>query len=79
MVKISIPRKIEQQFRSSFFKEEGFVCLFIDLNAIDIKQRSYTYHHQEYMLQFQESSKVQRLNHKEKKFHNIRSDSVLST
>jgi hypothetical protein len=42
MVKISIPRKIEQQFRSSFFKEEGFICLFIDLNAIDIKQRSYT-------------------------------------
>jgi hypothetical protein len=62
MVHISILRKIEQQFRSSIFKEEGFIFLFTDLNVIDIKQRSYTYHHQKYMLQFQESSKVQRLN-----------------
>jgi hypothetical protein len=46
MVQITIPKKIEKQFRSSIFKEEGFVCLFTNLNAIDIKQKTYTYHHQ---------------------------------
>jgi hypothetical protein len=79
MVQIFIPRKIEQQFRSSIFKEEGFVFLFTNLNAIDIKHRSYTYHHQEYMLQFQESSKVQRLNSQGEKIHKFHSDSIRST
>jgi hypothetical protein len=62
MVQITIPKKIEKQFRSSIFKEEGFICLFTNLNAIDIKQRTYTCHHQDYMLQFQETSRVQHLN-----------------
>jgi hypothetical protein len=57
MVQILIPRKIEQQFRSSIFKEEGFICLFTNLTAIDIKQRSYTYHHQEYMLHFKKAQR----------------------
>jgi hypothetical protein len=51
MVQIAIPKKIEKQFRSLIFKE-GFVCLFTNLNAIDIKQRTYTYHHHKFMLQF---------------------------
>jgi hypothetical protein len=55
------PKKIEKQMRSLVSKEEGYVCLFINLNVVDIKQRTYTYHHQDYMLQFQESSKMQRL------------------
>jgi hypothetical protein len=71
MVQILIPRKIEQQFRSSIFKEEGFICLFTNLTAIDIKHRSYTYHHQKYMLQFQESSKVQGLNSQGEKIPQI--------
>jgi hypothetical protein len=62
MVHIIISKKIKKQFRSSIFKEEGFACLFTNLNAIDIKQRTYTYHHQNYMLQFQETSRVQCLN-----------------
>jgi hypothetical protein len=62
MVQISIQKKIENHFRSLIFKEGGFVCLFTNLNAIDIKQRTYTYHHQKFMLQFQETSKVHRLN-----------------
>jgi hypothetical protein len=61
MVRITIPKRLEKNFRSLIFNEEGSVCLFTNLNAIDIKQRTYMYHHQPYMLQFQESSKVQPL------------------
>jgi hypothetical protein len=60
MVQITIPNKIEKQFRSSIFKEEGFVCLFTNLNAIDIKKRHP--HTTIKMLRFQETSRVQRLN-----------------
>jgi hypothetical protein len=56
------PKKIEKQMRSLVSKEEGYVCLFTNLNVIDIKQRTYRYQHQDYMLQFQETSRVQRLN-----------------
>jgi hypothetical protein len=32
-----------------------------NINAVDIKQRAYTYHHQNYMLQFEQSLKVQQV------------------
>jgi hypothetical protein len=40
------------------------MCLFTNLNVVDIKQRTYTFHYQSYMLQFQPTSKVQRLHSK---------------
>jgi hypothetical protein len=61
MVQITIPKRLEKNFRFLMFNEEGSICLFTNLNAIDIKQKTYTYHHEPYMLQFQESSKVQPL------------------
>jgi hypothetical protein len=42
--------------------------VFTNLNVVDIKQWTHTYHHQNYMLQFQKSSKVHRLNSKGEKF-----------
>jgi hypothetical protein len=51
-VQITVPKKIEMHFRSLISKEKGYVCMFTNLNAIDIKQRTYTYHHHDYMLQF---------------------------
>jgi hypothetical protein len=50
---------------SGFNLQGGGFCMSVtNLNDIAIKQRTYTYHHQKFMLQFQESSKVQRLNSK---------------
>jgi hypothetical protein len=63
------PKKLERIFRRLLIESEGSICVFTDLNAIDIKQRTYTYHHQKYMLQFQQSSKVHRLNSKGENFH----------
>jgi hypothetical protein len=60
--RLQFQKYIEKQWRSIISKDEGYACLFTNLNAIDIKQRTYTYHHQGYMLQFQETSKVHRLN-----------------
>jgi hypothetical protein len=37
------------------------VCVFTNLNDVDIKQRTYTFHYQSYMLHFHPTSKVQRL------------------
>jgi hypothetical protein len=59
MVQITVPKKLEQTFEPLLVKVEGSVCALTYLNAIDIKQRTYTYHHQNYMLQFEQNLKVQ--------------------
>jgi hypothetical protein len=61
MVHISVPEKLEKQFRLQLAEGEKYVSLFINLNVVDIKQRTYTYHSQSYMLQFQPTSKVHHL------------------
>jgi hypothetical protein len=37
MVQITIPKKLEKQFRFLVLKEEGYVCLYTNLNVVDIK------------------------------------------
>jgi hypothetical protein len=59
MVQITVPKKLEKQFRQQLAEGEKYVCLFTNLNAVDIKQRTYMFHYQSYMLQFQPTSKVQ--------------------
>jgi replication factor A1 len=61
MVQITVPKKLEEQFRPLLAKGQGSLHVFADLNAIDIKQRTYIYHHQKYLLQFQPTSKVHHL------------------
>jgi replication factor A1 len=61
MVQITVPKKLEKQFRPLLAQGQGSIHIFTDLSAIDIKQRTYIYHHQKYMLQFQPTSKVHRL------------------
>jgi hypothetical protein len=68
MVQITVPKKLERIFRPLLEEAEGSICMFTNLNTIDIKQRTYTYHHQKYMLQFQDSSKLHRLNSRGEKF-----------
>ncbi|KAJ1263945.1 hypothetical protein BS78_09G225700, partial [Paspalum vaginatum] len=40
---------------------KGYVYMFTDVAAIDIKNKSHIYHHQSYMLQFKHSTKVHQL------------------
>jgi hypothetical protein len=58
IVQITVPKKVEKQFRHQL-AEGGKICLFTNMNAVDIKQRTHTFHYQSYMLQFQPTSKVQ--------------------
>ena len=59
MAHISVPKKLEKQFRPSLTR--GSVYMFANLMAVDTKQKAYIYHHQDYMLQFQHTSTVNRL------------------
>jgi hypothetical protein len=59
MAHISVPKKLEKQFRPSI--TQGSVYMFANLIAVDTKQKAYIYHHQDYMLQFQHTSTVNRL------------------
>ncbi|KAG2561810.1 hypothetical protein PVAP13_8KG123702 [Panicum virgatum] len=61
MVQITVPKKLAQQFRPLLAEGQGSVYIFTNLTAVDSKQRTYIYHHQKYMLQFQPNSKVHRL------------------
>ena len=61
MVQIPVPKKLAKQFRPLLAEGQGSVYIFTNLTAVDTKQRTYIYHHQKYMLQFQPNSKVHRL------------------
>jgi hypothetical protein len=61
MVQITVPKKLEKRFRQQLAEGEKYVYLFTNLNVVDIKQRAYTFHYQSYMLQFQPTSRVQRV------------------
>ncbi|EMS59273.1 hypothetical protein TRIUR3_16563 [Triticum urartu] len=59
MAQISVPKKFHRQFRPLL--TEGHVYIFNDIAAVDIKNKTHIYHHQNYMLQFKHSTKVHRL------------------
>ncbi|KAG2561433.1 hypothetical protein PVAP13_8KG213703 [Panicum virgatum] len=59
--KITVPKKLAKQFRPLLAQGQGSVYIFTNLIAVDTKQRTNIYHHQDYMLQFQPNSKVHRL------------------
>jgi replication factor A1 len=56
MAQVSVPKKFEKQFRNLL--AEGTVYIISSIAAIDIKTKSYVYHHQKYMLQFKHDTKV---------------------
>jgi hypothetical protein len=49
MVQTTVPKKLEKIFRPLLNEGEESVCVFTNLNVVDIKQRTYKYHHQNYM------------------------------
>jgi len=67
MVQITVPKKLAKQFRPLLDEGQESVYIFTNLSAVDTKQRTYIYHHQKYMLQFQPNSKVHRLDSREDK------------
>jgi hypothetical protein len=54
MVQIIVPKKLEHIFKPLLNKVQGTVCVLTNLTAVDVKQRTHTYHHQNYMLQFEQ-------------------------
>ncbi|KQJ99773.1 hypothetical protein BRADI_3g45164v3 [Brachypodium distachyon] len=56
MVQITIPPKVEKQFRPLL--SLGSVYMLTDVSAIHATYKKFIYHHQSYMLQFKTSSKV---------------------
>ncbi|VAI01091.1 unnamed protein product [Triticum turgidum subsp. durum] len=58
MAQISVPKKFKD-FRPLL--TEGHIYIFNDIAAIDIKNKTHIYHHQNYMLQFKHITKVHRL------------------
>jgi replication factor A1 len=59
MAQLSVPKRFQKQFCPLL--KEGHVYMFTDVAAVDIKNKTYIYHHQNYMLQFKHSTKVHRL------------------
>ena len=58
MAQISVPKKFKD-FRPLLTK--GHIYIFNDIAAIDIKNKTHIYHHQDYMLQCKHNTKVHRL------------------
>ena len=56
MAQISVPKRFEKQFRHLLSK--GSVYIISDIAVVDIRSKSYVYHHQKYMLQFKHDTKV---------------------
>lgn len=56
MAQISVPKRFQKQFRHLL--TEGYVYKFTDVSAVDIRNKSHVYHHQNYMLQFTHNTKV---------------------
>lgn len=59
MAQISVPKKFQKQFRPIL--TEGYVYIFTDVAAVDVKNKTHIYHHQNYMLLFKHNTKVHRL------------------
>jgi replication factor A1 len=59
MAQLSVPKRFEKQFRPLL--TEGNVYMFTDVAAVDIKNKTYVYHYQNYMLQFKNITKVHHL------------------
>ncbi|KAJ1258817.1 hypothetical protein BS78_10G103900 [Paspalum vaginatum] len=55
MVQVSVPKKFHP------ILPEGYVYMFTDIAAVDVQNKSHIYHHQNYMLQFKQSTKVHQL------------------
>jgi hypothetical protein len=56
MAHISVPKRFEKQFRSLL--SEGSAYIISNIAAIETERKSYVYHHQKYILQFKQDTKV---------------------
>lgn len=59
MAQISVPKKLEKQFRPLL--NEGSVYLITNTTAVDARRKTYIYQHQSYMIQFKHETKVNHL------------------
>jgi replication factor A1 len=59
MAQLSVPKRFQKEFCPLL--TEGHVYMLTDVAAVDKKNKTYVYHHQSYMLQFKQSTKVHRL------------------
>lgn len=66
LAQISVPKNLEKDFRPQL--AQGNVYIVSGLNAVRLKNKSHSYHHQPYILQFTSTTKV---NHLESRGANI--------
>lgn len=59
MAQISVPRKLEKDFRPMLSEDQ--VYIFSGVTTIHSKNRSHSYHHQGFILQFTQTTKVHHL------------------